>query len=407
MPINPRFQSLYDLSPPREQGTFRGMFGIGSFDPGKESHAPQLKSIEQGIMTGIYSDDDIAAFAQRNPQTTPFLQQAMQKRDIYKKHFQPGVPASPELAEPIRGFYAGQQATGQPGPIAEEAASLAQLGREPVNDIPGAINSLLAAGKTDEAIKVASLQKDRSGKQPNALKFAIRAEGYHPDTPLEDLPPKVAERALARTMTPVAVSTGLGTNIFSRGGVPGETIPGFIPKVDRPPASVKEAITSNESKIRKISDALIATDPKATTEQKKYLASKRIVHDPKATGLQGFLPNVVLNRVDPSGVDVRGLIADLGSMEIRDRSGAAVTAAELPRLAPFIPNEKDDPSAVRKKLFGFKNALTELNKDIRAGYTFEQGFVPPPEGRGSAQQPPTAPPDSTRQIPSGWSVRQK
>ena len=32
---------------------------------------------------------------------------------------------------------------------------------------------------------------------------------------------------------------------------------------------------------------------------------------------------------------------------IHSRSGAAVTAAEFPRLAPFIPSEKDDADTVK------------------------------------------------------------
>jgi hypothetical protein len=72
--------------------------------------------------------------------------------------------------------------------------------------------------------------------------------------------------------------------------------------------------------------------------------------DTEATGLKGYLPNTVLNRVDPEGVDARAALSDIGSMVIHDRSGAAVSATEFPRLQPFIPSVRDDAATVKKKL---------------------------------------------------------
>lgn len=87
--------------------------------------------------------------------------------------------------------------------------------------------------------------------------------------------------------------------------------------------------------------------------------------DPNATGWKGFLPTPVLQRVDPSGVATRAAIADLGSLVLHDRSGAAVTAAEMPRLAPFIPAATDDPATVRKKLAQFvRNYQDEVGQQI-------------------------------------------
>ncbi len=401
MPINPAFPSLHDLKPPGEQGTLRGLLGIGTFNPGKIEHARQLQSVESGIMQGVYGDEDIAAFAQKNPQAAPFLQQAIQKRNIFQRNFQPGVQASPELAPIVGGLYAGQEATGRPGPVSQEAESIALQGKQPVNNLQGAVNELLRAGQVDEARKLMAASQERRPQQPNALKFAIRAEGYHPDTPLEILPPVVAERALARTMTPIAAQTGLGTRFVSRGGVPGEgEIPGFIPKVERPPESVKDALRSNESQLFKIRNALVGLDPNATKEQKEALKQQGIKHDPDATGFKGYLPSWALNRMYSSGTDLRAIIGDLSSMTIKDRSGAAVTAAEFPRLKPFIPDATDDPVTVRKKLAGFHRELSKLNTDIRAGYTFDQGFVPLP-AKQDAQL--TAQP-SAAQKPAGMSA---
>lgn len=134
--------------------------------------------------------------------------------------------------------------------------------------------------------------------------------------------------------------------------------------------------------------------------------------DPNATGIKGYLPNQVLNRVDPKGVDTRAAIADLGSLVIHDRSGAAVTAAEFPRLAPFIPTEKDDPATARKKLDQFvKNYRANIDDTTefyrQLGYAVpdsepkgQQTQAPPQGGQQPAGQPQAV------QIPQAGEVRQ-
>lgn len=66
----------------------------------------------------------------------------------------------------------------------------------------------------------------------------------------------------------------------------------------------------------------------------------------------------LLNRNDPKGIEARANIANIGSMIIKDRSGAAVSIHEMKRLAPFIPDPyKDNPAEVKRK-------LGELRKQI-------------------------------------------
>jgi hypothetical protein len=62
------------------------------------------------------------------------------------------------------------------------------------------------------------------------------------------------------------------------------------------------------------------------------------------------------------------LLANLASLEIRDRSGAAVTAAEFPRLKPFIPEVQDDYETVVYKLEQMKRVINDENLII--GETF-------------------------------------
>jgi hypothetical protein len=113
--------------------------------------------------------------------------------------------------------------------------------------------------------------------------------------------------------------------------------------------------------------------------------------DPEATGLKGYLPNQLLNRIDPQGVDTRAAIADLGSLVIHDRSGAAVTAAEFPRLAPFIPTEKDEPDTVKKKLRRFVQNYKAVVEDSEEFYRSSGYNVPRINKQAPAGKPAPSP----------------
>jgi len=86
--------------------------------------------------------------------------------------------------------------------------------------------------------------------------------------------------------------------------------------------------------------------------------------NPSATGpIKGFindkLPDALLQWFDPDGTVSRAKIAELSSAVIHDRSGAAVTAAEFPRLRPFIPQIGDTPETVQAKLKQFYAIVQE------------------------------------------------
>lgn len=99
--------------------------------------------------------------------------------------------------------------------------------------------------------------------------------------------------------------------------------------------------------------------------------------DTQATGWKGYVPNTILNRTDPEGVDTRAALSDIGSLVIHDRSGAAVSASEFPRLQPFIPSVRDDPATVKKKLKLFAENYKAIVDDQAEFY------------RGSGYQVPT------------------
>lgn len=117
--------------------------------------------------------------------------------------------------------------------------------------------------------------------------------------------------------------------------------------------------------------------------------------DRNAVGAKGALSGTgvgdfILQRADPGGVDTRAAIADLGSMIIHDRSGAAVTAAEYPRLRPFIPKVTDDQATAQKKLERFSKEYRAISQEMRDFYR-ESGYKVPDVLQPSGAQPTTQP----------------
>lgn len=154
------------------------------------------------------------------------------------------------------------------------------------------------------------------------------------------------------------------------------------PKLRDVPAPVRTAMLENATNLRRAEQALALVEGKRVGD---------LAGDTAATGLKGYLPNQVLNRIDPAGVDARAAIADLGSLVIHDRSGAAVTAAEFPRLAPFIPTEKDDAATVQKKLKRFVQVYREELQASQSAYGPDAGYRGMAPGAEPAQRPSGAP----------------
>ena len=110
------------------------------------------------------------------------------------------------------------------------------------------------------------------------------------------------------------------------------------------------------------------------------------VGDKNATGLKGYLPDATLQRIDPKGVDTRAAIADIGSAIVHERSGAAVTASEYPRLKPFIPKANDDPEIVKKKLLKFRDEYERVIEETSEFYR-ELGYNVPEMNAQSNAEP--------------------
>lgn len=159
-------------------------------------------------------------------------------------------------------------------------------------------------------------------------------------------------------------------------GGPGDKAKKLIPVS---PPVVRGYIENNQS-IRNIDRAMTALN--------KY---------PNAVGLgMGILPDAITQRTDPKGVEARAAISNIGSLIIHDRSGAAVTASETPRLKPFIPNNGDDAPTVRKKLAQLRAAIAEMQSDIDAVYNPEQGYRSLPKLVAPKPAVPKGPPSGRK-----------
>ena len=136
------------------------------------------------------------------------------------------------------------------------------------------------------------------------------------------------------------------------------------------PATVVTGMLENAASLQKIDDAFAAL---ASPDAKGSVG-------PLAGGLAGlpFVGQTAINTVDPKGVAVRAIIADIGSLKVHDRSGAAVAASEQPRLRPFIPSASDDPQTVRTKLQNFRREYAAIMRDTYSVFGPEGGFKPLP-----------------------------
>lgn len=171
--------------------------------------------------------------------------------------------------------------------------------------------------------------------------------------------------------SPVAAVGPNGQPVFIQPGKGGGTpsvIEGFSPPAEklRPiPPSINTAIIENQTSGNQIDRAIALLSGQDLPG---------MTGDKNATGLKAYLPTGLLNRIDPSGVNARAEIADIGSLKIHDRSGAAVTASESPRLMPFIPLATDDRDTALKKLQRLKLEVDSSSAAMKEIYSAEQGY---------------------------------
>jgi hypothetical protein len=161
------------------------------------------------------------------------------------------------------------------------------------------------------------------------------------------------------------------------------------------PSSAAKGLFENQQNLRRAEQALALINGAEIKDAQGNVIAKG---DKEATGFKGYVPDALLQRFDTTGNPTRAAIADLGSLVIHDRSGAAVTAAEFPRLQPFIPSAKDDPATVRTKLGRFVQEYRNVTGEMADFYS-QSGYRVPSEALRSSGATPAsaaAPASATR-----------
>ena len=141
----------------------------------------------------------------------------------------------------------------------------------------------------------------------------------------------------------------------SKNGGPPAIIPGVAPPKPQTPAAMQEKLAQNAVTLSKIDKALEMVEAK-----------------PDSLGLKNYAGDAVMQRLDPAGVEVRAMIADIGGQKIHDRSGAAVTVGEAERLKPYIPVATDTPDTAKKKLKLFRQEYAAMQQAINSGASIAQ-----------------------------------
>lgn len=285
-----------------------------------------------------------------------------------------------ELFASLSGLrFAGKGTGGEdiPGVLAgslRNAAGRSAVSQAPTNPIQAAWNMSLANNKDEPKLYAANgeqgVYNTLTGEQtassgaPKSTKPVydpVRGMMVYPDTgtakPVVSGGAPIGER----TATPrqvydatrgVMVDTGTGTASPVTG--PDGAPVGAKDTSKAMPASSVKALEANRENLRIAQAGLDLLNGKTVNGQKG---------DRNATGWKNYLGSTVNQWFDEKGVPTRAMIANLGSMIIHDRSGAAVTVSEYPRLRPFIPLGTDQPDVARTKLKQFVGTYASIISD--------------------------------------------
>ena len=230
--------------------------------------------------------------------------------------------------------------------------------------------AMTQAQRLDQAHKEATLaetERDNKSKGVIAARNASAAEGQlsvaRQRLTLDQQAPKGQIVQTDQGTMLVDPRTGNATPAMGPGGVP------LTKPLKDIPANVNTAIITNSQNLNKVNQAIDLLSGKDVGALKG---------DKEATGWKGYAPQAILNRSDPKGVDTRAMISDIGSLILHDRSGAAITASESPRLMPFIPLATDDNKTALKKLTRFKQLYEQEQQAFADTYSKDQGYRPSP-----------------------------
>ena len=287
--------------------------------------------------------------------------------------FNPNTPVN--ALAPVAPPVAPSNALAQPAPIAGADVDALRKKRDAFLAM-GTTQSIAAANSINEDIKAASVQHVAS---PGSSVFdakgnliastpertdtdlirnfkAAKDQGFKGDIFEYEKRLNEAKRPPAPVMPKAPAGyrwDATGTNLEKIPGGPADK----EEKLKPIPPQINTAIITNQQSIQKLQDTL-----------------KMLDKNPDAVGVKGLLPQGILNRMDEEGMPVRAAIADVGSIVLHQRSGAAVTASEEPRLLPFIPTPSDTYAAAKTKVKRMLNYAISEQDALRGTYSEDQGY---------------------------------
>lgn len=203
--------------------------------------------------------------------------------------------------------------------------------------------------------------------------------------PIPGLPSRPeAPRALVRGQPGFLEAVEAEAAARARGSAAGQP-----PSGDRTSAATRVKLAEGAGLLQTIDDALAELD--AYPEAIGIKRGLGVV-----PGLGG-LEDLANQNIDPRGIAARAAISNVGSLQMHDRSGAAVSVSEFPRLAPFIPSVRDTPEAARIKLNQLRRHVQTIQNALNGGLTIEQAKASPLDALGAA------PPMDGSSVPRGTS----
>ncbi len=245
------------------------------------------------------------------------------------------------------------------------------LGIAPATGGVRVVKTIQKSQSPDSVAANARMASEGAANRANALKIeGMKAERQQAQGPVQIIQTDNGPMLVSKATGEARPVTADGTALAAR--------------AKEVPAAVKKSMFENDAALRKINDAMQAIDA--------Y---------PEALGGMNILGDTIRQRTDPQGVKVRALVSDIGSLKMHDRSGAAVTAAETPRLKPFIPSATDSPETVKEKLSLFQREYQALQDDMSAAYpaaaSTRQASAAP-----SAKKPSTPKSPAANTNAKGW-----
>lgn len=192
----------------------------------------------------------------------------------------------------------------------------------------------------------------RDTVQPSSAPPGARLLVSRPEAAKEQVRPATADEKAA-----YGIPADVPARRMPNGSV--EVVTGVGARQKPIPVKIQDGYISNRTSLRQIQEAIAA-----------------IRANPGALGLKNYMPEAWTQRGDPGGVKTRAPVANIGSLIIHDRSGAAVTAAETPRLKPFVPQVTDTPEAAIDKLEALAREIENRNAEIEVTYGPDSDYTP-------------------------------